>query len=198
VNLPHYIMLGLISGWVASLWIWLFSQWMQFKRQSKLQFLKNRYFYVLFITLVISLIQFWSPTSFIGNKGMLTGLWSYDHLAQGMPKVFGSDGVFEGITIAVLQRWFVIMCFATMPIPSGIALPSITQGALIGRFYGEILRWYYPWVQPQAFSIVGAAAYGGVMTRCTSITLLIIEMTGKIELMLGILMATMFSYAIAN
>jgi H+/Cl- antiporter ClcA len=53
-------------------------------------------------------------------------------------------------------------------------------------------------VQPQAFSIVGAAAYGGVMTRCTSITMLIIEMTGQIELMLGILTATMFSYAIAN
>jgi H+/Cl- antiporter ClcA len=197
-NLPHYIMLGLISGWVASLWIWVFSQWMQFKSQAKVLFLRNRYFYVLFITLVISLIQFWSPTSLIGNKGMLTGLWSHYDLVIGMPDTFGGRSAFEGITVAIIQRWFVIMCFATMPIPSGIALPSITQGALIGRFYGQILHWYNPWIQPQAFSIVGAAAYGGVMTRCTSITLLIIEMTGQIDLMLGILMATMFSYAIAN
>lgn len=91
-----------------------------------------------------------------------------------------------------------IMCFATMPIPCGIALPSITQGAFIGRFYGEVLRLYWPQAQPQAFSIVGAAAFGGVMTRATSITLLIIELTGKIDLILGVITGTMFSYAIAN
>jgi len=85
-----------------------------------------------------------------------------------------------------------------MPIPAGIALPSITQGALIGRFYGEILRWYLPATQPQAFSIVGAAAFGGVMTRCTSISLLLVELTGKIPLVIGIVTANMFSYAIAN
>jgi H+/Cl- antiporter ClcA len=75
---------------------------------------------------------------------MLTGLWSHDDLVIGMPEQFGGLSAFEGITFAIIQRWFVIMCFATMPIPSGIALPSITQGALIGRFYWEVLHWYYP------------------------------------------------------
>jgi len=90
------------------------------------------------------------------------------------------------------------MCFATCPIPSGIALPSITQGGFIGRFYGEILKWYLPATKPQAFSIVGASAFGGVMTRCTSISLLLVELTGQIPLVIGIVSANMFSYAIAN
>lgn len=67
------------------------------------------------------------------------------------------------------------MCFATMQLPNGVSLPSITQGAFLGRFYGEILRWYDPAVQVQSFSIVGAAAFAGVMTRTTSVTLLILE-----------------------
>merc|ERR1711935_72911 len=63
---------------------------------------------------------------------------------------------------------------------------------------GEILKWYLPATQPQAFSIVGAAAFGGVMNRCTSISLLIVELTGQIPLVIGIITANMFAYAIAN
>lgn len=197
-NFPHFIVLGIISGWAASLWIWLFSQFLQFKAQVPIPFIKNRYFYTILMSLVISLLQFWLNTSWKGNKGLLISLWSHDELDVMDPGTFPPNKVWEELLGTVFLRWLMIMCFATMPIPCGIALPSITQGAFIGRFYGEILKWYVPQTQAQAFSIVGAAAFGGVMTRATSISLLIIELTGKTELILGILTANMFSYAIAN
>lgn len=34
-NIPHYILIGIICGWLGSLWIYLFSLFIQFKNQSK-------------------------------------------------------------------------------------------------------------------------------------------------------------------
>jgi len=197
-NFPHYILIGIICGWMASLWLFLFSQFLQFKAQVPFAFVKNRYFYVFMMTIIIALLQFWLTTSWKGNKGLLNSLWAYDILSDGDPNTFPANRVWEEILATIVCRWVMIMCFATMPIPAGIALPSITQGAFIGRFYGEILRWYIPQVQPQAFSIVGAAAFGGCMTRATSITLLIVELTGQKDLIIGIITANMFAYSIAN
>lgn len=197
-NFGHFIIVGLICGWMASLWLFLFSQFLQMKAQVPFAFVKNRYFYVFMMTIVIALLQFWLNTSWKGNKGLINSLFAYDDLAEGDPETFPPNRVWEEILGTVFCRWLMIMCFATMPIPAGIALPSITQGAFIGRFYGEILRWYVPQVQPQAFSIVGAAAFGGCMTRATSITLLLVEMTGQKELIIGIITCNMFAYSIAN
>ena len=41
--------------------------------------------------------------------------------------------------------------------------------------------------EPQLYSIVGAAAYAGVMTRTTSITLLIMEITGQSGIIMGVM-----------
>ena len=164
-NFPHFIMLGIISGWMASLWIFCFSQFLQAKGQVPWPFMKNRYFYVFMMSIIITLLQYWVPTAWKGNKGILNSMWAHDELDIGDPATFPPNRVWETLLVSVLTRWLSIMCFATMPIPAGIALPSITQGAFIGRFYGEILKWYLPATQPQAFSIVGAAAFGGVMTR---------------------------------
>jgi chloride channel 2 len=45
-NFPHFLMLGIICGWMASLWIFCFSQFLQIKAKLPWAFLKNRYFYV--------------------------------------------------------------------------------------------------------------------------------------------------------
>jgi len=197
-NLPHFIMLGVICGWMASLWIFCFSQFLQFKGQLPFTFVKNRYFYCFMMSIVITVLQFWRTTSWKGNKGLLISLWTHRDLDESDPMTFPVNHVWSELLLTILFRWLMIMCFATMPIPCGIALPSITQGAFIGRFYGEMLRWFWPQVQPQAFSIVGAAAFGGCMTRCTSISLLITELTGQCHLIIGIITGNMFAYAIAN
>lgn len=150
------------------------------------------------MTIVISLLQYWTTTAWKGNKGLLNSLFKFDDLSVGDPGTFPPNRVWEQILMTVFTRWLMIMCFATCPIPAGIALPSITQGAFVGRFYGEILKWYVPQVQAQAFSIVGAAAFGGCMTRATSITLLLVELTGQKFLIIGIITANMFAYSIAN
>ena len=46
--------------------------------------------------------------------------------------------------------------------------------------------------------MIGSAAFAGVMTRTTSMALLITEITGQTHLTLGILLASVCSYGIAN
>lgn len=194
----HYIVIGLICGWIGSLWVMCFSIFLQYKAQSPIKFLKNRYFYVVMMSLVLGTIQYPFTTSWAGNKGLLNWFWKLDHLDDGSAPTFQKGYVELELAGTFLMRWLMIMCFATMPLPSGVSLPSITQGAILGRLYGEILRWYDPDVQVQSFSIVGAAAYAGVLTRTTSVTLVIMELTGQTKLILGIMLGNLCSYAVAN
>ena len=69
-SLPHFIFVGILCGWLASCWIWCYSQWLQIKSQAKVVFLKNRYFYVIFSTILIALLQFWNKPAWVGNKGL--------------------------------------------------------------------------------------------------------------------------------
>ena len=194
----HYIVIGLICGWIGSLWVMCFSIFLQYKGQSPIKFLKNRYYYTIMMSLVIGLLQYPFRTSWAGNKGLINMFWKEDYLDDDDNYVFQKGYVELELFGTFVMRWVMIMCFATMPLPSGVSLPSITQGAILGRLYGEILRWYDPRVQVQSFSIVGAAAYAGVLTRTTSVTLVIMELTGQTKLILGIMLGNLCSYAVAN
>jgi len=197
-NYPHFVMLGILNGWIAAFWLFCFSNFLQWKKQLPGKLLTNRYFYCFCATTIIAILAWPLGTSRKGAKGIESSLFSWDDLAVGDPKMFSPNRVWLQMLATVVFRSFAIMCMATMPIPSGITGASVCQGAFIGRFYGEILRFYTPTVQPQAFAIVGGAAFGGVLTRCTSITILLIEMTGQVDLSLGVMTGAMFSYAVAN
>lgn len=35
-NIPHYILIGIMCGWMGSLWIYTFSLYLQYKKENKL------------------------------------------------------------------------------------------------------------------------------------------------------------------
>lgn len=83
-------------------------------------------------------------TGYFGNKKLITSMWVQDYLHHD-PLIDWPEGrIWSALFTTYIVRFFCIMLFATCPFPNGVSLPSITQGALIGRLYGEILRWYYP------------------------------------------------------
>ena len=79
-NMPFFILLGFICGYLGSLWIYLFSIFNQYRAQVPIAIVKQRWFQVIFLCFLISLIMFWVPTSFKGNKGLLSDMWSQDDL----------------------------------------------------------------------------------------------------------------------
>ena len=87
-NLPWYICLGFICGYIGSLWIYMFSVFNQYRAQIPLAFIKDRWFQIAFLCLLVSLLTYWLPTSYKGNKGLLISLWDHDHLSVSDPSTF--------------------------------------------------------------------------------------------------------------
>ena len=139
-NLPHYVLLGLICGWLCSVWIYCFSVFLQFKAKTKIKLFKNPYVYSFCALFLIGLLNFNIATGYIGNKGLVNQLWNADYLYQGQIKGLTINNVWAQLIWTYLIRCVCIMLFATCAFPNGVAFPSLTQGAIIGRLYGEVLR----------------------------------------------------------
>lgn len=156
------------------------------------------YIYTVLITWIIATAYYSLPTGYIGNKGLITRLWTHENLEDTKLILWKDQQIWLVLFTTFIIRFFAIMLMATGPFPSGISLPSITQGAILGRLYGEILRWYQPQTQVQNFSMIGAAAFAGVLTRTSSVSILIVELTGQTNLLLGVLIASLCATGIAN
>ena len=46
-NIPHYLLIGIISGWLGSLWIYCYSLFLQFKKQNPSILFKKYPYYPL-------------------------------------------------------------------------------------------------------------------------------------------------------
>ena len=55
-NIPHYILIGIICGWLASLWLYTFSLFTQFKGQTKYKLLSKYISNLIYIVLIIILL----------------------------------------------------------------------------------------------------------------------------------------------
>ena len=92
-------------------------------------------------------------------------------------------------------------------ISSGLLVPFLLMGAIIGRFCGLVsvdlaTRWGYSaadllatdewaWIDPGVFAVVGAGAFlGGGMRQALSVTVIVVEMTSEVHFLLPIMLAT--------
>ena len=76
--------------------------------------------------------------------------------------------------------YFFLACWTYgISVPSGLFVPSLLIGAAVGRLYGEcVAGWGWSDSQPGVYSLVGAAAVLGGMSRMTiSLTVILIEAT---------------------
>ncbi|ESO07524.1 hypothetical protein HELRODRAFT_131097, partial [Helobdella robusta] len=72
------------------------------------------------------------------------------------------NNVFLTLFIFIVTRFWMCVVSTSLPVPSGIFMPSFTLGAACGRLIGEILAWLFPngiggdMVVPGGYAIVGA------------------------------------------
>ena len=103
--------------------------------------------YTIIALWIIGFLNVSLETGYFGNKKIITSMWVQDYLYND-PNINWPEGkIWATLCKTYIVRFFCIMLFATCPFPNGVSLPSITQGALLGRLYGEILRWYNPETQ---------------------------------------------------
>jgi chloride channel protein, CIC family len=110
------------------------------------------------------------------------------------------------VGLAAIPLWFGIRFGLTMVsygcgAPGGIFTPLLVLGALIGLGVGELTHRLIPQMvyQPEAFTVVGMAAYFAAIVRAplTGIVL-IVEMTNSYQQMLALLVACFSAYLVAD
>ncbi|MGH8070776.1 MAG: H(+)/Cl(-) exchange transporter ClcA [Candidatus Entotheonellia bacterium] len=149
----------------------------------------------------------WPARLSAGVVGAVIGL-----LGWFLPIVVGSghmmaETVLEGgIGLSIILLWFVLRFGLTMisyrcGAPGGIFTPLLVLGALIGLAVGNLTHLLLPGMvdHPEAFAVVGMAAYFAAIVRAplTGIVL-IVEMTNNYQQMLPLLVACFSAHLVAD
>ncbi|PAV84179.1 hypothetical protein WR25_17178 [Diploscapter pachys] len=226
VELPIFALMGIILGLAASLFIFLFKHTILFLRRNKLSiFLFKDYWFIYptLASLIITSITFpqgigqymggdrrfstfmeefflnctWTR-NVSGSCDQILDNWHTDDTS----KMFVSLGVFQIV-------FFLLTILAgTMPISLGIFLPVIITGACFGRMVGEFISILAPYgliagrpdiiIYPGIYSVVGATAFCGAVTRTISIGVIMFELTGQIVYLLPVMIAVLIANGVAS
>ena len=100
--------------------------------------------------------------------------------------------------------FFLLACWASgCEISCGLVVPSLIIGGLYGRILGKAAldifavdqgSFYWKWIDPGAFALLGAVSFFGGVTRLTvSLAVIMVEITNDIQFLLLIIIAILFS-----
>ncbi|XP_060807663.1 chloride channel protein 2 isoform X2 [Amyelois transitella] len=220
-----FVLLGIVAGLLAALWVFLHRQYVLFMRNTKTlsNFLqKNRFIYPGFMTLAVMSILF--PPGIgkymaadLGNQGQVYALfanftWGDELTAQQAAVVshFETPEVnyFGCLVIYFFSIYFLSMVSCTLPVPAGIFVPAFKMGACLGRFTGEVMHYFCPLgvaygghiqkILPGGYATVGAAAFTGAVTHTVSTIVIVSEMTGQVTHILPVMAAVLAANATAS
>ncbi|KAF9409507.1 hypothetical protein HW555_011146 [Spodoptera exigua] len=220
-----FVLLGIVSGLLAALWVFLHRQYVLFIRNTKSlsNFLqKNRFIYPGFITLAVMSILF--PPGIgkymaadLGNQEQVLSLFSNftwtDELTAEQASVVSHWQTLEVdhfgcLIIYFFSIFFLSLVSCTLPVPAGIFVPAFKMGASLGRFTGEVMHYFCPLgvaygghiqkILPGGYAVVGAAAFTGAVTHTVSTIVIVSEMTGQVTHLLPIMAAVLAANATAS
>ncbi|KAJ8707506.1 hypothetical protein PYW08_010758 [Mythimna loreyi] len=220
-----FVLLGIVSGLLAALWVFLHRQYVLFIRNTKTlsNFLqKNRFIYPGFITLAVMSILF--PPGIgkymaadLGNQEQVLSLFSNftwtDELTAEQASVVSHWQTLEVdhfgcLIIYFFSIFFLSLVSCTLPVPAGIFVPAFKMGASLGRFTGEVMHYFCPLgvaygghiqkILPGGYAVVGAAAFTGAVTHTVSTIVIVSEMTGQVTHLLPIMAAVLAANATAS
>ncbi|XP_050301056.1 H(+)/Cl(-) exchange transporter 5 isoform X2 [Anthonomus grandis grandis] len=227
-ELIPFIGLGIIGGIIASIFIKANIYWCRYRKFSKLgQYPVTE---VLVVTALTALIAFPNPYTRMSTSELIYLLFSQCGIANSdllcnydrnftnakseIDLAKAGDGVYQAIWLLIIALFLkLVMTVFTfgIKVPSGLFLPSLCLGAIVGRIVGifmEQLAYKYPksWffsgecssmggcITPGLYAMVGAAAVLGGVTRMTvSLVVIMFELTGGVRYIVPLMAAAMAS-----
>ncbi len=91
---------------------------------------------------------------------------------------------------------YFVLAFMTFgaSVPSGLFIPSLLSGATLGRIVGQALHPLGGFAEPGIYSLIGASAVLGGVTRMTiSLALILLEATGNLYLLIPLSLSLFLS-----
>lgn len=195
-----FIVLGVICGGLGSLLVKWAGKLIQNKNASTFEFFTNRYLYTTFAAFAISLLTYFHPSFWYGNKKVMMDLFNRENLSSELASgMFRSDSPIFLLVSSVIIRFLVFWIMVTTPTPNGVFAPGVVIGGLIGRSYAEICNTYFGLkLNRRVFAASGAAAFAGVITRTTSPIVVLLEMTGEMDYLFGLIVTTLVANAVGS
>lgn len=86
----------------------------------------------------------------------------------------------------------------TSPIAGGVFGPFMIIGSIAGRLFGRIFEEIFDIKHLGRFAMAGAAALSATSTRFLAMTLVIIELTGDLNIVFPIMITVLFSFGTGN
>lgn len=176
------------------------------RRSDVLRFLE-----VLFVTFVISSIQFWVPLLYRKFNDQGLEATTREDLSQ-TEQLFWQSGTGalrhllhdkDPFDMQLLAGFFVIQTLTTcwtygLGVPSGLFVPSLLAGAAMGRLFGQCMVKLGA-AGPGIYALVGATAMLSGAARITiSLAMILMEVTGEAAFSLPIFLTVMVARWVGN
>merc|ERR1719167_1727367 len=224
-----FIMIGVVCGLGGSLYVYTHRRyvlWMRGNKQLNKFLQKNRFIYPFLVSMIISALTFpGGPGKFmsadVNTHDQIHALFSnytwaqdeadlsvdeYDHIKHWKDPY--TQSIFVSLTCYIFSTFAFSILALTLPVPTGVLIPTFKIGAAFGRMVGEAMHVWFPegfrygaqisFIIPGAYATVGAAAFAGAVTHTISIAVIVFEMTGQITHCIPVLVAVIVANAIAS
>ncbi|KAG7201077.1 hypothetical protein KM043_017620 [Ampulex compressa] len=199
-ELIPFVMLGIIGGVIATLFIKANLYWCRFRKTSKLgQYPVTE---VLIVTVATAVIGYPNPYTRMNTSQLIYLLFSqcgvsnadilcnynrnFTAVKSAIEIAAAGPGVYRAVwllLLALVMKLFMTIFTFGMKVPCGLFIPSLCLGAIMGRIVGIGL-----------YAMVGAAAVLGGVTRMTvSLVVIMFELTGGVRYIVPLMAAAMAS-----
>ncbi|MEE6518366.1 hypothetical protein FKM82_029340 [Ascaphus truei] len=234
LELIPFILLGIFGGLWGAFFIRANIAWCRRRKTTKL----GRYpvVEVLVVTAITAILAFPNEYTRISSSELISKLFNHCGLMDTskmcdyvndfnstkgdyLPDRPASSGVYTAmwqLSLALIFKAVITVFTFGMKVPSGLFIPSMAVGAIVGRLLGvgmeQLAYYHHDWVifkgwcspgadciTPGLYAMVGAAACLGGVTRMTvSLVVIMFELTGGLEYIVPLMAAAMTSKWVAD
>ncbi|XP_069504766.1 H(+)/Cl(-) exchange transporter 5 isoform X2 [Ambystoma mexicanum] len=234
LELVPFILLGMFGGLWGAFFIRANIAWCKRRKTTKLG--KYPVVEVLVVTAITAVLAFPNDYTRISSSELISELFNdcglldtsklCDYVndfnstkGDQMPDRPAGPGVYTAmwqLALALILKVFITVFTFGMKVPSGLFIPSMAVGAIVGRLLGvgmeQLAYYHHDWnifsgwcsqgadcITPGLYAMVGAAACLGGVTRMTvSLVVIMFELTGGLEYIVPLMAAAMTSKWVAD
>ncbi|KAJ1623802.1 chloride channel [Pavlovales sp. CCMP2436] len=198
VQLPIFVVIGLLSGVLGALFVRANAAWSRFRaRRAGSFFFKSKYYLTIVMLLLWGLVTM--PDGPVGSYMRKSQMGSLNELfSDTMSDDWGKNDLqlLVNLLIFFVVRFSFTCVGITLPMPAGVFAPSLCAGAGLGRMVGEVVKYMLPEhdTSPGGYAVLGAAAMAAGVTHTISSAVLMFELTGGMKHALPMLLTVVVSY----
>ncbi|MEG4497942.1 chloride channel protein [Microcoleus sp. F10-C6] len=182
-EIPFYILLGVLAGWLGALFTKGIMASLQFNRRSLKLALPVR---VAVAGIICGSVIAFLPETFRNNTGL---------------REFLLTGEASGITslIAFVAHFFLTIISAASGAPGGLFSPSLVMGSALGHMVGIVQADLLGVGLPVTYALAGMGAFFCAVTRAPITAVVIVfEITADFKLVLPLMICSVVAYLVAE